>query len=180
MNSVQIGAAVWAPLEVQVAVVVVANPHNAEQVAGVTGEPSVMRAASLSGGGIFESSSADGGDSPRPKFTTPSIMSVMTKATRGIEHLAFLGREVLHHVAFRIAYRNLTRIGEMRDAVDSTNAGVSAQPFPAASRRSAPSAIAGVALTEVMPALLARSATLSYPTSSATFTVALFRDIASA
>ena len=43
-----------------------------------------------------------------------------------------------------------------------------------------PSAIAGVAFTDVIPANFARSATLSYPTSSATFTVALFNDIASA
>ena len=43
-----------------------------------------------------------------------------------------------------------------------------------------PSAIAGVAFTDVIPADFARSATLSYPTSSATFTVALFSDMASA
>src|SRR6059036_477681 len=33
--------------------------------------------------------------------------------------------------------------------------------------------MAGVALTDVMPAFLAKSATLSYPTSSASFTVAM-------
>ncbi len=84
--------------QVQVAVVVVANPHNAEQVACVTGEPAVMRAAGLPGGGLFEAAPADGGVA-QAEVHDPLHHVGHDEGNAGIEHLALLGREVLHHVA---------------------------------------------------------------------------------
>ena len=59
MNSAQMGAAALAPFEVDVGVVVVADPDDAEQVGGVAGEPGVVRGAGLAGGGSGEAEAAN-------------------------------------------------------------------------------------------------------------------------
>ncbi len=47
MNSAQIGAAACVALQLQIGIVVVADPHDAKQVAGKPGEPCIMGGARL-------------------------------------------------------------------------------------------------------------------------------------
>ena len=61
MNSAQMGAAASAPWSLDVGVVVVADPDDAEQVGGVAGEPGVVGGAGLAGGGRGEAVGADAG-----------------------------------------------------------------------------------------------------------------------
>ena len=48
MNSPQIGAAVCAAGQAQIAVVVESHPHDAKQIRGVAGKPAIARRAGLS------------------------------------------------------------------------------------------------------------------------------------
>ncbi len=55
MNSAQMGAAATVPVKLDVGVVVVAHPHNADQVAGEACEPRVVAGARLARRGSVES-----------------------------------------------------------------------------------------------------------------------------
>ncbi len=59
MNSVQMGAAAWAPSSLDVGVVVVADPDDAEEIGGVAGEPGVVAGSGFAGGGGGEAVAAD-------------------------------------------------------------------------------------------------------------------------
>ena len=63
MNSAQMGAASESSAETQVAVVVEAHPNDAQQIAGVSGEPTIVGAAGLSCSGAAEA--------PRANRTVP-------------------------------------------------------------------------------------------------------------
>jgi hypothetical protein len=75
MNSAQMGAAASCALDLDVGVVVVADPHDAEQVGGVAGEPGVVAVPVLPAAGAVKPRERVA--APVPWLITFSSMSVV-------------------------------------------------------------------------------------------------------